>query len=268
VLVIGCDDGWCGGAPCSDADPNNPARALPPHIFTIARNALHGCCYSEVNRNQSVIISGESGAGKTEATKQVLHFLAEVAGGNDRSLEEKIVKHVTPILEGFGNAKTLRNDNSSRFGKYCQVYFDEKTNAVVGMSNQNYLLEKSRVVCVPLHVSLFSLFFFCVFVCQSDVTCCVVCGAVYGGSKRAQFPHFLPTDQRLARRQRPSSAVFGGRCGRLQLPESECVSGVGGRGRCGGVRGGGDGVHCDGISQKNRARNLENRGRCAHARQY
>ena len=68
-----------------------------------------------MNRNQSVIISGESGAGKTEATKQVLHFLAEVAGGNDRSLEEKIVKHVTPILEGFGNAKTLRNDNSSRF---------------------------------------------------------------------------------------------------------------------------------------------------------
>ena len=120
------------------------ADPIAPHIFHIADTTMQNLLYTESHKNQSVIISGESGAGKTETTKQVLHFLAEVAGGTtNNKIEDKIIR-ANPVLEAYGNAKTIRNDNSSRFGKYCQVFFEN--NFICGADNTNYLLEKSRVV--------------------------------------------------------------------------------------------------------------------------
>eukprot|EP00002_Diphylleia_rotans_P005132 TRINITY_DN1421_c0_g1_i1.p1 TRINITY_DN1421_c0_g1~~TRINITY_DN1421_c0_g1_i1.p1 ORF type:complete len:1546 (-),score=390.98 TRINITY_DN1421_c0_g1_i1:282-4919(-) len=114
---------------------------LPPHIYNIAEAAYRAIVEGTVN--QSILISGESGAGKTEATKQVLQYLAEV-GGSTSGVEQKILLS-NPILEAFGNAKTLRNNNSSRFGKWMEILFDQKKQ-ICGAKTQNYLLEKSRVV--------------------------------------------------------------------------------------------------------------------------
>jgi myosin heavy subunit len=81
--------------------------------------------------------------GKTECTKQCLQYLAEVAGSTS-NVENRILL-ANPILEAFGNAKTIRNNNSSRFGKYVEIFFDKK-HSICGASNTNYLLEKVRVV--------------------------------------------------------------------------------------------------------------------------
>jgi len=113
---------------------------LPPHMFTIAND-----CYRNIidgKANQSCLISGESGAGKTEATKILLQFLAEIAG-SDTGVEQSMLL-ANPILEAFGNAKTVRNNNSSRFGKWMEVHFDSHKK-IIGCTVINYLLEKSRV---------------------------------------------------------------------------------------------------------------------------
>ena len=97
--------------------------------------------------NHAVIIAGESGAGKTEAMKLVLQYIAEVSGKRETdgpSLEEQILK-ANPVMEAFGNAKTTRNNNSSRFGKWTAVKFDA-SQTIIGGKIINYLLEKSRVV--------------------------------------------------------------------------------------------------------------------------
>eukprot|EP00013_Stygamoeba_regulata_P023515 CAMPEP_0177666056 /NCGR_PEP_ID=MMETSP0447-20121125/21382_1 /TAXON_ID=0 /ORGANISM="Stygamoeba regulata, Strain BSH-02190019" /LENGTH=1567 /DNA_ID=CAMNT_0019172187 /DNA_START=105 /DNA_END=4808 /DNA_ORIENTATION=- len=116
-------------------------RTLPPHVFSIASDAYSQLL--DMKKDQSILISGESGAGKTEATKQCLMFFAEVAGSTS-GVEQNILL-ANPILEAFGNAKTLRNNNSSRFGKWIEVHFDEQAR-ICGASTINYLLEKSRVV--------------------------------------------------------------------------------------------------------------------------
>ncbi|GME34038.1 uncharacterized protein K452DRAFT_294428 [Neofusicoccum parvum] len=118
---------------------------MPPHVFAIAESSYYNMnAYKE---NQCVIISGESGAGKTEAAKRLMQYIANVSGGSNSSIQEikDMVLATNPLLESFGNAKTLRNNNSSRFGKYLEIQFNAQGEPV-GANIQNYLLEKSRVV--------------------------------------------------------------------------------------------------------------------------
>uniref|UniRef100_A0A0K0FZJ0 Myosin heavy chain 95F (inferred by orthology to a D. melanogaster protein) n=1 Tax=Strongyloides venezuelensis TaxID=75913 RepID=A0A0K0FZJ0_STRVS len=115
---------------------------MPPHIYAIAEKA-----YNEMRRNklsQSIVVSGESGAGKTESQKQILRYICESWGKLVGNIEQRILE-TNPILEAFGNAKTTRNNNSSRFGKFVEIHFDQK-NLVAGGYVSHYLLEKSRIV--------------------------------------------------------------------------------------------------------------------------
>uniref|UniRef100_A0A663NEZ4 Unconventional myosin-VI n=1 Tax=Athene cunicularia TaxID=194338 RepID=A0A663NEZ4_ATHCN len=115
---------------------------LPPHVFAIADKAFRDM--KVLKMSQSIIVSGESGAGKTENTKFVLRYLTE-SYGTGQDIDDRIVE-ANPLLEAFGNAKTVRNNNSSRFGKFVEIHFNEK-NSVVGGFVSHYLLEKSRI-CV------------------------------------------------------------------------------------------------------------------------
>jgi len=117
-------------------------QELPPHSYNVAHDAFVGL--RDFSQNQSIVISGESGAGKTETTKHCLQYLAYMAGSAS-GVAAGILK-TNPVLEAFGNAKTLRNDNSSRFGKFMQVFFAGRQCAMSGCMIKNYLLEKIRVV--------------------------------------------------------------------------------------------------------------------------
>ncbi|KAG7378726.1 hypothetical protein PHYPSEUDO_009725 [Phytophthora pseudosyringae] len=115
---------------------------LPPHVY-----ATSMASYNDMKRhkvNQSILVSGESGAGKTETTKILMNHLASIAGGLNDYTIKKIIE-VNPLLESFGNAKTVRNDNSSRFGKFTQLQFDN-AGILVGARCRTYLLEKTRVI--------------------------------------------------------------------------------------------------------------------------
>uniref|UniRef100_A0A671WGV9 Myosin-7 n=1 Tax=Sparus aurata TaxID=8175 RepID=A0A671WGV9_SPAAU len=122
----------------------------PPHIFSISDNAYQ---YMLADReNQSILITGESGAGKTVNTKRVIQYFASIAAGGIKkdpnakdkgTLEDQIIQ-ANPALEAFGNAKTIRNDNSSRFGKFIRIHFDAR-GKLASADIETYLLEKSRV---------------------------------------------------------------------------------------------------------------------------
>uniref|UniRef100_A0A8C4YWR3 Myosin-7 n=1 Tax=Gadus morhua TaxID=8049 RepID=A0A8C4YWR3_GADMO len=119
----------------------------PPHIFSISDNAYQ---YMLADReNQSILITGESGAGKTVNTKRVIQYFASIAASGKKetkkegTLEDQIIQ-ANPALEAFGNAKTIRNDNSSRFGKFIRIHFDTR-GKLASADIETYLLEKSRV---------------------------------------------------------------------------------------------------------------------------
>merc|ERR1711872_843621 len=119
---------------------------VPPHLWAITETAYRNMLTNI--KNQSMLITGESGAGKTENTKKVIAYLAQVAASGKKaekkvSLEDQIVA-TNPILESYGNAKTARNDNSSRFGKFIRIHFTS-SGKLAGCDIVSYLLEKSRI---------------------------------------------------------------------------------------------------------------------------
>lgn len=125
---------------------------LEPHLFAIAEEAYR--FMTKEKANQTIVVSGESGAGKTVSAKYIMRYLASVQENNDQEgkmemseIESQILA-TNPIMEAFGNAKTIRNDNSSRFGKYLQILFDDDT-TIKGSKIRTYLLEKSRLVYQP-----------------------------------------------------------------------------------------------------------------------
>jgi myosin heavy subunit len=158
------------------------SSVLPCHLFQVAERAYNELLISVASterrpstprkgevellelkkgnctvHNQSIVISGESGAGKTEATKKIMQFLAGVTknkaplaeksdngGSKTTSLEDRVLSS-NPLLESFGNARTLKNDNSSRFGKFIKISFNTESGTIVGASISNYLLEKTRI---------------------------------------------------------------------------------------------------------------------------
>ncbi|KAI7880816.1 P-loop containing nucleoside triphosphate hydrolase protein [Mucor mucedo] len=128
---------------------------LEPHLFAISEDAYR--CMIRDNKNQTIIVSGESGAGKTVSAKYIMRYFAtaddkeasgkEAKGESMTEVEEQILA-TNPIMEAFGNAKTTRNDNSSRFGKYIEIQFDNQRN-IVGARIKTYLLERSRLIFQP-----------------------------------------------------------------------------------------------------------------------
>ncbi|CAH9084046.1 unnamed protein product [Cuscuta europaea] len=117
---------------------------LSPHVFAVADVAYRAM--SNEGKSNSILVSGESGAGKTETTKMLMRYLAYLGGRSGvegRTVEQQVLES-NPVLEAFGNAKTVRNNNSSRFGKFVEIQFD-KSGRISGAAVRTYLLERSRV---------------------------------------------------------------------------------------------------------------------------
>ena len=138
--------------------PDRAARTdetTAPHPFAIAAAAFKGL---KRGKRQSVLVSGESGAGKTETTKVVLQFFSALSGDTKGDAVQRVLLECNPVLEAFGNAKTLRNNNSSRFGKWVEVHLDA-SGAIIGGSVSTYLLEKSRIAFQPASERNFHIFY-------------------------------------------------------------------------------------------------------------
>ena len=127
---------------------------LEPHLFAIAEEAYR--LMRNDKQNQTIVVSGESGAGKTVSAKYIMRYFASVEQNNEENAHhnlemsetEKKILATNPIMEAFGNAKTTRNDNSSRFGKYLEILFDKEI-SIIGARIRTYLLERSRLVFQP-----------------------------------------------------------------------------------------------------------------------
>ncbi|XP_040002287.1 myosin-9-like isoform X2 [Xiphias gladius] len=134
---------------------------MPPHIYAITDNAYRSMMQDR--EDQSILCTGESGAGKTENTKKVIQYLAHVASSfkskKDQGELEKQLLQANPILEAFGNAKTVKNDNSSRFGKFIRINFDVN-GYIVGANIETYLLEKSRAIRQAKEERSFHVFYY------------------------------------------------------------------------------------------------------------
>ncbi|XP_024920049.1 myosin-16-like isoform X3 [Cynoglossus semilaevis] len=136
------------GAKVAQMYKGKKRNEVPPHLFSVSDNAYHDMMME--HENQSMLITGESGAGKTENTKKVIQYFANVGASGSKasdskgSLEDQIIQ-ANPVLEAFGNAKTIRNNNSSRFGKFIRIHFGP-TAKLAGADIESYLLEKSRVI--------------------------------------------------------------------------------------------------------------------------
>ncbi|KAK1146131.1 hypothetical protein AOXY_G35959 [Acipenser oxyrinchus oxyrinchus] len=141
---------------------NPQPQELKPHVFILAEQAYRNVQGQVEPVNQSLIVSGESGAGKTWTPRCLMKYYATVAASSSsqkcQDMIERIERRVlesNPVMEAFGNARTLRNNNSSRFGKYIQLQLN-RSQQLVGASIQTYLLEKTRVTCQAASVKEFS----------------------------------------------------------------------------------------------------------------
>uniref|UniRef100_A0A4W5QBV4 Methyl-CpG binding domain protein 3b n=1 Tax=Hucho hucho TaxID=62062 RepID=A0A4W5QBV4_9TELE len=139
-----------------DAYSGQDMADMEPHIFSVAEEAYRTMTRS--GKNQSIIISGESGAGKTVSAKFTMRYFAVVGGAAQQTSVEERVLASNPIMESIGNAKTTRNDNSSRFGKYIEIGFGRKGD-IIGANMRTYLLEKSRVVFQVLQERNYHIFY-------------------------------------------------------------------------------------------------------------
>uniref|UniRef100_A0A4W5QGG6 Methyl-CpG binding domain protein 3b n=1 Tax=Hucho hucho TaxID=62062 RepID=A0A4W5QGG6_9TELE len=139
-----------------DAYSGQDMADMEPHIFSVAEEAYRTMTREE--KNQSIIISGESGAGKTVSAKFTMRYFAVVGGAAQQTSVEERVLASNPIMESIGNAKTTRNDNSSRFGKYIEIGFGRKGD-IIGANMRTYLLEKSRVVFQVLQERNYHIFY-------------------------------------------------------------------------------------------------------------
>ncbi|KAJ1726568.1 Myosin type-2 heavy chain 1, partial [Coemansia biformis] len=127
------------------------ARHGDPHLFAIAEDACRGMVNNK--RNQTIIVYGESGSGKTTSAKYIMRYFAQAhhADTNDKQMStvENQILATNPVFESFGNARTTRNDNSSRFGKFLDIKFERQRQRIVGGRIRTFLLERSRVVYQP-----------------------------------------------------------------------------------------------------------------------
>ncbi|KAK3082812.1 hypothetical protein FSP39_006063 [Pinctada imbricata] len=127
-----------------------------PHIYAVADQSFQMMMHNQ--KNQCIVISGESGAGKTESANLLVQQLTQLGKAPNRTLEERILQ-VNPLMEAFGNAKTVINDNSSRFGKYLEMFFT-RSGTVTGAKITEYLLEKSRVISQAPGEQNFHIFYY------------------------------------------------------------------------------------------------------------
>ncbi|MCJ1247273.1 Myosin type-2 heavy chain 1 [Trapelia coarctata] len=144
-----------------------PRASQAPHLFAIAEEAFTDMMRDK--HNQTIVVSGESGAGKTVSAKYIMRYFAtrespdqpgkRAKGISDAMSEtEEQILATNPVMEAFGNAKTTRNDNSSRFGKYIEIMFDKRTE-IIGAKIRTYLLERSRLVFQPLKERNYHIFY-------------------------------------------------------------------------------------------------------------